>query len=42
MQIDGVTQQNTASAEQTASAATELSSMAQSLQNMLAKFKLKT
>ncbi len=41
-QIDGVTQQNTANAEQTASAAEELSSQAMELQNLIRHFKVRT
>jgi methyl-accepting chemotaxis protein len=41
LQIDGVTQQNTANAEETASAAEMLSTQANMLQQHLAKFKLK-
>jgi methyl-accepting chemotaxis protein len=40
-QIDDVTQQNTANVEQTAAAATELSSQAENLQQMLSRFVLK-
>ena len=40
-QIDQVTQQNTATAEQSASASEELSSQAAQLRDMLAKFKLR-
>ncbi len=40
LQIDKVTQQNTASAEETASAAQELSSQAQDLQGLLGSFQL--
>ncbi|MHC4872677.1 MAG: methyl-accepting chemotaxis protein [Planctomycetota bacterium] len=40
-QIDSVTQQNTANAEETASASQDLSSQAQTLQQLLSKFKLK-
>ena len=39
-QIDQVTQQNTASAEESAAAAEELSSQAMQMQQMLARFKL--
>lgn len=39
-QIDSVTQQNTANAEETASAAEELSSQAAELRNMLLRFKM--
>ena len=39
-QIDGVTQTNTASAEESASAANEMSSMAKDLQQLVGKFKL--
>jgi methyl-accepting chemotaxis protein len=41
-QIDQVTQQNTANSEESASAAEELSSQANHLQDMLARFKLKS
>ena len=41
-QIDTVTQQNTASAEETASAAEELASQARRLQEVVARFKLKS
>ncbi len=40
-QIDAVTQQNTAAAEESASAANEMSGMASTLQQLVAKFKLK-
>jgi len=40
-QIDAVTQQNTAAAEESASAANEMSGMATTLQNLVAKFKLR-
>ncbi len=40
-QIDGVTQQNMASAEETASAAEELASQAADLRNMLSRFRLR-
>ena len=40
-QIDGVTQTNTASAEESASAANEMSSMAKNLQELVGKFKLR-
>jgi methyl-accepting chemotaxis protein len=40
-QIDGAVQTNTASAEESASAAAEMSSMAKSLQTLVAKFKLR-
>ncbi len=40
-QIDDVTQQNTASVEETAAAATQLSSQAENLQQMLSRFVLK-
>ncbi|MCL2006241.1 MAG: methyl-accepting chemotaxis protein [Planctomycetaceae bacterium] len=40
-QIDQVTQQNTATAEESASAANEMSGMATNLQNLIAKFKLR-
>jgi methyl-accepting chemotaxis protein len=40
-QIDGVTQTNTASAEESASAANEMSSMAKNLQALVRKFKLR-
>ncbi len=41
-QIDSVTQQNSANAEQTASAAEQLSAQARELQEMLARFQLKS
>ncbi|MFZ5572462.1 MAG: methyl-accepting chemotaxis protein [Thermodesulfobacteriota bacterium] len=41
-QVDGVTQQNTANAEETSSAAEELSSQAESMRRLLVRFKLKT
>jgi methyl-accepting chemotaxis protein len=40
-QIDSVTQQNTASAEESASAAGEMSSMATNLQKLVAQFRLR-
>ena len=40
-QIDAVTQTNSASAEESASAAGEMSSMAKNLQELVAKFKLR-
>ena len=40
-QVDAVTQQNAASAEETANAAGEMSSLATMLQNLVAKFKLR-
>ncbi len=40
-QIDSVTQQNTASAEESASASNEMSHMAQRLQKLISKFKLR-
>ncbi|MDR0871514.1 MAG: methyl-accepting chemotaxis protein [Planctomycetaceae bacterium] len=41
-QIDSVTQQNTAAAEESASAANEMSGMATNLQEMVARFKLRS
>lgn len=41
-QIDTVTQQNTAAAEESASAAGEMSGMANDLQNLVARFKLRS
>jgi methyl-accepting chemotaxis protein len=41
-QIDGVTQQNTANAEESAAAAMELTSQAERMQQMLARFTLKS
>jgi len=40
-QIDTVTQQNTAAAEESASAANEMSSMATTLQKLVGQFKLR-
>jgi methyl-accepting chemotaxis protein len=40
-QIDAVTQQNTAAAEESASAASEMSGMAETLQKLVARFKLR-
>ena len=40
-QIDAVTQQNTAAAEESASAANEMSGMATTLQNLVARFRLR-
>jgi methyl-accepting chemotaxis protein len=41
-QIDGATQTNSASAEESASAASEMSAMAKNLQQLVSKFKLRT
>ncbi len=40
-QVDSVTQQNSANAEETASASTEMASMAETLINLVSRFKLK-